>query len=101
MATTPRARKEPTALKAVQAEGEKESTVVLFEYDGEEYSFNTDDMNDVEILEAFEDGKIVIPIRKLLGDKQWAAFKSKKRTAEALGELAEVMFETMGATPGE
>lgn len=99
MATTPRARKTPTAIKAVVKEAE--STLVLFEYDGEEYSFDSDAMNDVEILESFEDGKVVQPIRKLLGQKQWDKFKESPRTAEDLAEFAEAMFESLGTAPGE
>lgn len=86
--------------KALKNEA-KDENVVNFKFDGEDYTFDKRDMNDVDILELFEIDKVVTPIKMLLGDKQWAQFKSKKRTAEELGALAEAMFAEVGTTPGE
>lgn len=72
-----------------------------FEHDGDTYKVSRESMNDVDVLEQFEDGKIVTPLRSLLGPDQWATYKSKKRSGEDLGTLAESMFKGLGTTAGE
>lgn len=98
-ARKPSTRK-PRALAVVEQEAVSPE-MVTFEYDGVQYEFDPEDVNDVEILEQFEEGKIVIPTKAILGDVQWAEFKKKKRGGPELTELVEAMFAAMGATPGE
>lgn len=74
---------------------------IEFTYDGEEYTFSKDDLDDVDVIEGFEDGKLVSPVRRILGDKQWATFKSKKRTSQDLADMVTLMFDEVGVEPGE
>lgn len=89
-----------SAVKAVAAEAD-EATNVEFDFDGVHYTVDPLAVNDIEILEEFEDGKIVGPVRRILGPEQWAAFKKKRRTGKELSDLVEVMFESIGIAEGE
>lgn len=91
-----------TAKSAAKAEAAtEENTVFVYKFDGDDYKFDRNDTDDVEILEAFEDGRMVTALRAILGPAQWATFKSKKRTSEDLNNMAEAMFKAVGATTGE
>lgn len=99
---TPRTNKSGVAAKAVAAEAEAEKTgVVEFEYDDEVYTVDPKGMEDLEFLEAYEDGKVLIPIRTLLGPAQWEQFRVNHKTATELAEMADAMFAKLGAEPGE
>ena len=87
-----------TKALAVEAADEK---VVKFEYDGQPYEVEKDMLEDLDILEQFEENKVVKPIRSLLGEAQWATFKSKRRSAKDLSDIAEAMFNALGVTTGE
>lgn len=67
-----------------------------FTFDGEKYSVPPTTEWDLQILEAVEDEKIVAAVRFLLGDKQWAQFKQKKRTVADLTKLFEVITKAAG-----
>lgn len=51
---------------------------------------------DVEAIEAAEAGQLATACRLLLGDDQWAAFKSKKRTLSDLAALFEAVQSAFG-----
>lgn len=56
----------------------------------------------VEVAEAFEDGKGARAVAGILGADRYAAFKKKnKPTVRDLNDLARVIAEAMGMTPGE
>lgn len=69
---------------------------VSFKFGGESYSVGAADGWDVEVLEAFEDGKIVTAVRALLGADQWARFKATKPTVGELNAFFEVAAEALG-----
>ncbi len=83
------------------AKAEVNGDSIVFEYDGEQYVLPPALDWDVEVFEAGEDGKIVTAVRTLLGDKQWATYKSKKRTLGDTSELWSAALASLGATPGE
>lgn len=81
--------------KIVKAEALSET--VSFEYDGETFTVGNDAQDwDLEVLEAFEDGKIVAAVRGLLGPDGWAQFKSKPRTVRDLNAFFETAAEALG-----
>jgi hypothetical protein len=82
-------------------ENEAESTDVTISYDGVDYTFNTDDMDDVEFMLAMEKEQLATAIQLLLGKSQFYKFIAKKRKLKELNDLVELMFEEKGATPGE
>lgn len=84
------------------AKNEAENSVILeFEYDGEKYSYDKAMNKDLDVLEAFEDEKIIKAVRLLLGPKQWSTFKKKKRDDEDFNDICEALFAATGVTPGE
>lgn len=90
------------ALKAEAAEVD----LFEFEYEGHTYKYDLDEMeNDSDILEAFEEGKMIVPIKLLLSDEQYKLWKSRgkngKRSIPEVGKFAEAMFAGQGVTPGE
>lgn len=89
-----------TAKAALQVEA-TEDPIIKFEYDGQEYTFSKDDLDDVNVIEAFEDDKLVTPVRQILGAKQWEVFKSKRRTSQDLADMVTKMFDQVGVEPGE
>lgn len=84
-----------TAAAALKAEAEEKKTV---EFDGETYEVDLATMDDVNVLEMHEDGKIIGVIRHVVGPKQWATFKSKPRKSDELAKFAEAVF---GVSQGE
>lgn len=95
--------KRTTAVKALADEAE--DTMVSVEYDGEEYTFDTDGVTDIEFLEAYEDGRGIGACRELLGPEQWAKFKASKLPKKVkdtdLRALMDLMFEAVGSDSGE
>lgn len=63
------------------------------QHDGETYTISTAPLDDVEALEAFEDGKWAILARSILGEAQWRTYKTKKHT---VGELLELVLALLG-----
>lgn len=52
---------------------------VEFTFDGVDYTVDPEAANDLELLEALEDGKYITAIRSYLGADQWAQFKDSQR----------------------
>jgi hypothetical protein len=91
------------AVEAIKVEAKTEDTKVKFKYDEHEYEYDQQVLSDdSDIMEAFEEGKMIVPVKLLLGDAQYALWKSRgangKRSLEEVGKIAEKMF---GVTPGE
>lgn len=63
------------------------------EFDGESFSFSADLLDDVEVMEAWEDGKHTTLLRHLLGPDQWAKFKKKKRPVVDIYNLLNAILE--------
>lgn len=84
----------PNKMNPVKAEATGES--IPFSYDGEEYVIPPSSEWSLDIIEAYEDGKVVKTVKTLLGDEQWAKFKSTPRTVADLGALFEAIQEATG-----
>jgi hypothetical protein len=65
-------------------------------YDGETYEIPPQSEWDLEVLELFERGQTLTPTRTLVGEEQWAKFKSKPRKVKDL-----IDFTTAISGPGE
>lgn len=94
-----------TSISAVKAEVKEsevlETKTVEFEFDGDTYTVDPKDLEDLDFLEAYEDGKVLVPVRSLLGPKQWAKFREEHHDATALAEMADAMFSKLGTDAGE
>lgn len=88
-----------TAKEALVAEATNSD--VTFEYDGVTYTVARDSVDDVDVIEAYEDRNIVTAARTILGPVQWATFKSKKRKSADLGDLTTALFGALGTSTGE
>lgn len=53
---------------------------------------------DIEVTEAFEDGKVVTAVRGLLGPSQWAAVKALHPKNKDLSGLYDALAQAMGMT---
>lgn len=90
------------ATRARKAEAEPNTEPISFEHDGETYTIAADAVNDLELLEDFEDGKNLSGIRRLLGAEQWARFKDSARDgagrvpAEAAEPFLDKLQEVLG-----
>lgn len=93
--------KDKTAQDAAVSEA-SDDNIVTFEYEQRVYTIDKNLFTDnIEILEAFEDGKLITPIKLMLGDQQWLRFKNTKPNAEKLGKFAEELFKAVGVDLGE
>jgi hypothetical protein len=84
-----------TALKAIKEEAADPNTTV-FTYDGEQWTMKPTDEWDIEIFEMIEDSKLVSAVREILGAKQWARFKAKKRKVKDFSDIYDKIQEVMG-----
>src|SRR5882672_1831562 len=89
------------ALEALKAEVEDRPKEHKFTHDGVEYSFSSDILDDVEVVEAFSDKNTIGMVRAILGPTQWSRYKSKKRTMADLTSLTEAIFNEYGTPAGE
>jgi len=78
-----------------------ESTELKFTYDGYDYTVDKEMITDLDVLELFEDDKLIKAIKMILGAKQWAQFRSKRRGSKDLNDLAKLLFAEIGVDPGE
>lgn len=87
-----------TALKA-EASNEGARS---FTFNGEVYDIPSPDDWTVDVVEAYEEGKIVSAIKAILGPKQWRKYKDKEKPlASDLKDFVEAMFEEAGVDSGE
>lgn len=73
-----------------------DNTEVTFEFKGDTYSVPPQSEWLVETLEFLEDGKITWVLRQLLGEDDWARFKSHKPKVPELGDLMTTLSEASG-----
>lgn len=67
---------------------EVQENIHTFEFDGETYTVDIENADDVDVLEAREDAKFATLARLLLGnDQYYGKFKTKKRKTEELFQL--------------
>jgi hypothetical protein len=77
-----------------EAEGRHED--LEFSFEDKTYSVPAPDDWDLDILEAYEEGRIVAVVKGLLGEAQYGAFKAmKRRTVGDLGRLFDALQEVM------
>lgn len=92
MATTKKAAGKP----AVQAEAEGDATAVV-KWRGHEFTVALDaDDWPVELLVAFEDGRVAAAVRAALGPAQWSTFMRTKPRTRDLSELYDALATALG-----
>ena len=84
--------------RAVKAEAKSEDRT--FEYEGKTYVID-EDMDEVAMMEAFEDGKTIQAAKILVGPKAWVDFRKTPRKVAQLNDMLTAAFEAMGTTQGE
>lgn len=78
----------------IKAEANGDETA--FEFDGRTYVVPPVTEWDVDAIEAVEDGRMATACRALLGEEQWRAFKSRKRTVADLRDLYQTIEAALG-----
>lgn len=86
----------PAAKRPAPAKTEAVGEAVTFDYDGLTFTVPPASEWDLDVLESYEDGKIVATLRALLGADQWSKFKATKRTVQDLNDLFEAVQEALG-----
>ena len=80
------ARKAPATAKKPQDRQTAKADVVAikssFEWRGEDYTIDTDLMDDLEFFEALETGQYATATRMMLGDEQYTKLKAQIKAAE-------------------
>ncbi|NYI06070.1 hypothetical protein [Allostreptomyces psammosilenae] len=69
----------------------------LVEYNGYSYEVPPSEEWDIDVLEAFDDNKITVALKALLGDEQYATFRQHNRKVKALNEFFMRATEAVGA----
>ena len=77
-------KKTADVVEVTEAPESAEVTVREVTFKGVTFFVALDIFDDLEVLEAWEDGKHVALTRAILGKEQWAVFKSTKRPVEDL-----------------
>jgi hypothetical protein len=75
------------ARKTAPIKADVANAPVEFRFEGDDYSIPHTSDWPLDVLESFEDGRIVATVRALLGDEQWKRYKSKPRKASDLAVL--------------
>lgn len=78
------------------AQAEATNSPIEVEFDGETYTVPPAREWDLDVLEAYEDEKIVATVRGVLGAEQYAKFRSKRRTVGELEDLFLGIQEALG-----
>lgn len=83
--------------KAPQDHLEKAGAVkdgmVGVELDGETYEVDPLFLDDLEMMEALEDGRIVYVLREMLGEAQWVTLKGNLKAASNDGKVRVAALE--------
>lgn len=69
---------------------------VTLTFDGKTYTVSPPEEWDLDTLENFEDGKVIAATRAILGERQWATFKSVPRKIADVGELMDAIAKAAG-----
>lgn len=76
------------------AEAEAREEALEFEFEGTTYTVPAPNTWSLDVLEAYEEGRIVAVVKGVFGEAQYAAFKAAKpRTVGDLTALFEAMQE--------
>jgi len=89
MATARKTTKSPTAAEAL---GEK----LPFTYNGEEYLVDPTSEWTYDVLEAYEDGRLVGFLRGVLGDEQHERFKATKPRVREINDFVTELQSALG-----
>lgn len=73
----PASAKKPTDRLPAKAEAKDEPIIV--EFDGETYTIDRDNADNLELFEFIEDEKYMSAIRGFVGPEQWAKYKDAHR----------------------
>lgn len=84
----PPARKKP---QDHQAKAEAKGGNVELDYDGEHYTVDRANADNIELMEFVEDEKYISAIRGYLGPDQWAKFKDAHRDEQ--GRVPSLHFQ--------
>lgn len=68
---------------------------LVVEFDGQEFRVAKGALDDVEVLEQWEDGKHTLLLRALLGSQQWNLFKQKKRGLAEIYRLLDLVIKAL------
>lgn len=86
--------------KALEAEAKDES--IKFTFRGVSLVVSTGENVDIDVMKAYEDGKMVTFVMATVGREQWSKLqKAGVKTVKDLNELADAMFAAMGSSSGE
>lgn len=89
----------PAAIKAVVDDEPDQPAssgrIVTLDYDGHTYTFDADEVT-LDALEDFENQRYIRAIRGVLGDDQWAAYKSHHPKAVDLNRFVAALVEALG-----
>lgn len=78
------------------AKAEATDADVTFDYDGTTYTIPATKDWDLDVLEAYEDGKIAATVKAVLGAKQYATFRSVPRKVSDLADLFQSLQTAVG-----
>lgn len=78
------------------AKDEALNASATFDFEGQSYTVEPSSLKDLDVLEAFEDGKLITAVRGLLGPAQWRTFRATGADAEALGRMIEHLEQAFG-----
>jgi hypothetical protein len=80
---------------AIRSEATGSSVEV--EFDGVTYAIPTPEEWSIDVLEAFEEGKVTAVVKAMIGEDQYASWKSgKSRKVSDLTEFFEVIQKALG-----
>lgn len=78
----------------VKAEALAEDVTVA--YAGTTYTVSAACLKDLDVLEAFEEGRVLAGMKAILGPTQWATFRATGATADDLNGLVEAIQGALG-----
>ncbi len=85
-----------------QAKAEAQSQFIEFDHDGEHYTIDRDNADNLELMEFVEDAQYIKAIRGYVGLDQWAKFKDSHRddagrvTTESFESFLSAAMEAIG-----
>jgi len=91
----------PKQLPAIKNEVDEE-TEFSFKFEGEEYTVALANIRDIDTVEELEEGKMVVPLKRIVGREQWKKFRANgDPDIVKMGEFAKALFEGAGVDLGE
>ena len=103
MSTIPATAKKPSDRQAKKNEAAPdEAQDIDFEWGGHTYTVPAEAFDDTEVVELYEDGKVISAVRQILGGEQWSDWKDRNRNtsgrvpAALLEEFLAALFASAG-----